>query len=205
MTVAEVEQVIREMGPVEGDSRSPGSAESGSESSGGTDAAQGRGAPKGTAARRHLYQIREGAMVSGVCSGIAAYFDVGVTVVRMVLVLLAIITWGLWVLAYLVMMFVIPCAETSEQRAAAHGWPFNAEELIGRARRHYAQSNDGRRWRCEECAARHFARLAAARVAQAVRSCAVLAAPGARLSASLGRGPYRRAVRAMRRTFWAGF
>src|SRR5581483_5489156 len=51
-----------------------------------------------------------------------------------------------WILIYLVMMFVIPYAQTSEQHAAAHGWPFNAEELIARAKAHYAEFKNSSRW-----------------------------------------------------------
>ena len=156
VTAEEIAQVIRDMGPVDGSS--------GSQSQGAEDTehrAEGQSQPgeaNAQAARKRLYQIREGAMISGVCNGIAAYFDADVTVVRVIFVLLAIITWGLWVLAYLVMMFVIPYAETSEQHAAAHGWPFNAEELIGRARQHYAQFSDAREWRRRARAARRFDR-----------------------------------------------
>ena len=156
VTAEEIEQVIRDMGPVDGSSGSPSQAAEDAE-----DRVHGTDRPdsaRGPAARKRLYQIREGAMISGVCNGIAAYFDADVTVVRVIFVLLAIITWGLWALAYLVMMFVIPYAETSEQHAAAHGWPFNAEELIGRAKQHYAQFSDAREWRRRARAARRFER-----------------------------------------------
>jgi phage shock protein PspC (stress-responsive transcriptional regulator) len=156
VTADEIAQAIREMGPVDGSSGAH------SEAPGDTaQRAAGAGeesAAKGPAARRRLYQIREGAMISGVCNGIAAYFDADVTVVRVIFVLLAIITWGLWALAYIVMMFVIPYAETSEQHAAAHGWPFNAEELIGRARQNYARFSDARQWRRQLRAARRYER-----------------------------------------------
>ena len=42
---------------------------------------------------------------------------------------------------------MIPSAETSEQRAAARGEPFNAQELIDRAKKNYAQFTGGRDWR----------------------------------------------------------
>ncbi|HUN28003.1 MAG TPA: PspC domain-containing protein [Steroidobacteraceae bacterium] len=136
VTEEEIEQVLREMGPVDGGEEAQGSAAPGE-----TSGARARDSS------RRLYQIREGAMVSGVCNGIAAYFDVDVTIVRVAFVALAILSWGAWILAYIVMMFVIPYAETSEQRAAAHGWQFTAQELIDRAKRHYAEFKDGQQWR----------------------------------------------------------
>jgi phage shock protein PspC (stress-responsive transcriptional regulator) len=101
-------------------------------------------------APRRLYQIREGSFISGVCNGLAAYLNIDVSVVRILFVVLAIVTGGVWILVYIAMMFVIPYAETSEQHAAAHGWPFNAEELIGRAKAHYAAFKDGGQWRRQQ-------------------------------------------------------
>ena len=98
-------------------------------------------------APRRLYQIREGAVFSGVCKGLAAYLNIDVAIIRALFVLLVLLTGGVWILVYVVMMFVIPYAQTSEQHAAAHGWPFNAEELVARAKAHYAQFREnGSKW-----------------------------------------------------------
>jgi phage shock protein PspC (stress-responsive transcriptional regulator) len=86
-------------------------------------------------------------MISGVCNGIAAYFGIDVTIVRVVFVALAIITGGAWILAYIVMMFVIPYASTSEEHAAAHGLAFNAQLLIERAKKQYTSFKNDARWR----------------------------------------------------------
>ena len=86
-------------------------------------------------------------MLCGVCNGLAAHFNVDVTVVRIIFVVLAVLTKGAWILAYFVMAFVIPPANTSEEHAAAHGLPFSAQELIDQAKKHYAQFKDGREWR----------------------------------------------------------
>ncbi|MGH8149958.1 MAG: PspC domain-containing protein [Steroidobacteraceae bacterium] len=153
VTGAEVEQVIREMGPVDGSAGEPSSTEPGADGAETRPGAQSSpgAAPsdsaKGPAAPRRLYRIHEGAMIGGVCTGLAAFFDIDVTVVRVILVLVAIVTWGLGGLAYLLLMFIVPYARTSEQHAAAHGWAFNAEELIDRAKQHYAEFKDGRHWR----------------------------------------------------------
>jgi phage shock protein PspC (stress-responsive transcriptional regulator) len=140
----EMEGVLKEMGPVQSDTAAAG----------GAPGAEAHPDPAGTAANaargpapRRLYQIREGAMISGVCAGMAAYFNVDVSIVRIAFVVLAVLTGGLWVLVYLAMMFVIPFANTDEERAAAAGAPFNAQEVIDRAKRHYAQFKDEHEWR----------------------------------------------------------
>lgn len=137
---AEIRQIVAEMGPV-GDSspEDPASAT-------GDGMAHNASRPAADAPKR-LYQVAEGAMISGVCNGIAAYFNVDVTIVRVVFVLLALLTSGLWVLIYLLLMFIIPFANTFEERAAAQGMPFNAQQLIEQAKRNYAAFADGKRWK----------------------------------------------------------
>jgi phage shock protein PspC (stress-responsive transcriptional regulator) len=137
VTAAEIETIIREMGPVE----TPESTAEGGTSAG-TDTekpAADKVAPK------RLYQIREGALLSGVCNGIAAFFGIDVTVVRVVFVILTFATFGAWILAYLIMSIVIPYADTPEDRAAAYGLRLKAQELLGQANLHRASAL--REWR----------------------------------------------------------
>jgi phage shock protein PspC (stress-responsive transcriptional regulator) len=148
VTAAEVDQIIREMGPVDG---TGGAGASGGDNAAGAASSDGG---KGSGAPRRLYLIHEGAMLAGVCAGIAAYLHLDVTIVRIVFLFLALVTRGGFGLAYLVLAFVIPPADTSEERAAAHGQPFNAQELIDRAKKKYASFAGGhdwrRRWRREQ-------------------------------------------------------
>jgi phage shock protein PspC (stress-responsive transcriptional regulator) len=115
----------------------------------GATTSQGHTAAPGETPRR-LYQIREGSVFSGVCKGLAAYLNIDVSVIRILFVVLAVVTGGVWILVYIVMMFVVPFAETSEQHAAAHGWPFNAEELIARAKTHYEAFTASEKWRRQQ-------------------------------------------------------
>jgi hypothetical protein len=63
-------------------------------------------------------------------------------------VLLLFLSGGLIAIAYLVLMFVVPTANTAEERAAARGLPFNAQELVDQAKRHYADLQEShQRWR----------------------------------------------------------
>jgi phage shock protein PspC (stress-responsive transcriptional regulator) len=57
---------------------------------------------------KQLVQIREGALVSGVCNGVAAHFGVDVTLMRVIFVVLAIVTSGAFLFVYAAMMFLIP-------------------------------------------------------------------------------------------------
>jgi phage shock protein PspC (stress-responsive transcriptional regulator) len=134
LTRAEIDQVIA-AGPSQ--STASGAASDASTNAGAT--AQGA---TGNAPRR-LYLIREGAMIGGLCNGIAAYFDIDVTVVRVVSVLLAFLTGGIAGLIYIVLIFVVPYASTYEERATAHGLPFNAQLLVERAKQKYHQFAQG--------------------------------------------------------------
>ena len=134
VTGAELKQVIAEMGPVD-----PGLNESAAGSGTGPSPQAG----SAEAAPRRLYQISEGALVSGVCNGFAAYLSIDVTIVRMVFLALVLLTGGLALLGYVVLMFLVPYANTSEERAAAHGLPFNARMLVERAKQKYAEFTHG--------------------------------------------------------------
>jgi phage shock protein PspC (stress-responsive transcriptional regulator) len=142
----EIEQVIREMGPVDSgpgsgaplDDGPPGTAAPGSGGGGGAAA----GAQTGTTAPKRLYQISDGALISGVCKGIAVYLDVDVTLVRVLFVAAAVLTGGLAILLYILMMFIVPYANTLEEQAAARGLPFNARVLIEQAKLKAAQLAD---------------------------------------------------------------
>jgi phage shock protein C len=55
-----------------------------------------------------LVRSRQGRMVAGICAGIAEYFGVDVTLVRVIVAAIAVITGGAGVLAYLVAWAIIP-------------------------------------------------------------------------------------------------
>jgi phage shock protein PspC (stress-responsive transcriptional regulator) len=164
VTVEEITLALQEMGPVEAGAAGPGAAAG---AQGTTDTAAGGGADPhtdaagaqgpqapgatpaaaGAGATRHLFRIREGEMVGGVCNGLAAYFAFDVTVVRLIFVLASVFSGGVGAIVYIVMMMVVPVAETAEQMAAAHGKPFSAEELIGRPKGPQAGFAAGHHWR----------------------------------------------------------
>lgn len=56
---------------------------------------------------KRLYRINEGKIIAGVCGGIAEYFNIDPTVVRLVWALLCCFAGG-GVLAYIIAAFIIP-------------------------------------------------------------------------------------------------
>lgn len=56
---------------------------------------------------KRLYRSRKDVMICGVCGGIAEYFDIDPTIVRLIAVVM-IFGWGSGLLAYLVGAIIIP-------------------------------------------------------------------------------------------------
>jgi phage shock protein PspC (stress-responsive transcriptional regulator) len=59
-------------------------------------------------ASKVLLRPRDGRMLAGVCAGVADYFALDVTLVRVIWAVVAVITGGAGVLAYLVAWIIIP-------------------------------------------------------------------------------------------------
>lgn len=135
VNAAEMARVLAEMGPVEGEAKGDEAPR--------TDGG-GYAGP-----RRRLYRIKDGANIAGVSTGMAAFFDIDVNIIRLLWIVAALFTSGAAVLVYIAMMFLVPSAHTSEEWAAAHGVPFNAQEVIDRAKREYSRftEENGGDWR----------------------------------------------------------
>jgi phage shock protein PspC (stress-responsive transcriptional regulator) len=132
VSALEVEQILREIGPVDSEAASPQPT-----------TAQPAAHP------RRLYQIREGAMLSGVCNGLAAYFNLDPTIVRVAFVVSAVLEMAItddppWmtVMVYVLLVFLVPYAKTSEQLAAAQGTsegiPYKVQEVVERVKAKFA-------------------------------------------------------------------
>ena len=120
---ADMKKIIAAMGPVQED------AEAKHDDAG----AQNTSAPK------RLYTLKEGAVLGGVCNGLAAYFNIDVTIMRLLFVVLAFATSGFWILIYFIAMIVIPEAKTPEQKAELRGERFTATDVLDRAKKKYAE------------------------------------------------------------------
>jgi phage shock protein PspC (stress-responsive transcriptional regulator) len=137
----EVAAALSELGPVEADSAAAANPGAGGAGGPGTAAGQERPASASGTPRR-LYRIHDGAMIAGVCNGIAAYVNADPTFVRLAFVLLTML-WGTGVLVYLVMAIVVPEAQSPEEKAAASGTPSTAQEFIRRAKQGYYEAMKG--------------------------------------------------------------
>ncbi|HSQ69195.1 MAG TPA: PspC domain-containing protein [Steroidobacteraceae bacterium] len=92
VTLAELEPSLEEIGPVQ----SPGAASF--------------AAPPPRDPARALQQVSEGAVISGVCQGLARYFGLDVTLLRIFAVLLVFLSGGGMILVYLALMLLLPYA-----------------------------------------------------------------------------------------------
>lgn len=62
--------------------------------------------------RRKLYRIKEGQALAGVCTGLAAYSDISIDLVRWVFFFGILLSGGLLLVAYVIVMFFLPVVAT---------------------------------------------------------------------------------------------
>ncbi len=58
--------------------------------------------------QKRLYRSTRNKMICGVCGGIAEYFNIDPTLVRLGVVLLSLTNWGTGILAYFICAVIIP-------------------------------------------------------------------------------------------------
>ncbi len=79
-------------------------------------------------ATKKLFLDVENRKLGGVCAGLAAYFDIDVTIIRIVFLALLIAGgFGFWL--YLIIWIVAPKALTPAQKCEMRGWEPNAENM----------------------------------------------------------------------------
>ena len=77
---------------------------------------------------KKLYLDVDNRKLGGVCSGLAAYFDIDVTLVRIIfLALLLCGSFGFWL--YIIMWIVAPKAISPAQKCEMRGWEVSAENM----------------------------------------------------------------------------
>jgi phage shock protein PspC (stress-responsive transcriptional regulator) len=135
VTSAEIDRIIFEVGPGQ-PAAGAASSSSASSSTAGEPSSSTSSSGAGAAGPRHrrLYQISEGSMISGVCMGLAEFLHLDVTLIRIMFVLFALVTSGWGMLAYGVLMFVVPKVRTRAEASAGspatgstppHRWPWD--------------------------------------------------------------------------------
>ena len=64
---------------------------------------------------KRLYKVEQGKMIFGVCGGIAEYFNVDPSLVRIGWVVLSLITAGTGLLAYIIAAIILPTKSSIQQ------------------------------------------------------------------------------------------
>ncbi len=116
VTLAQLEPALAEIGAVQ----VPGGATAPEQS------------PRDSArdAARPLRQISEGAVVSGVCQGLARYFALDVTLLRVIAVLLLLATGGGMIPVYLALMLLMPYAPLETADAPLRWLPAKCRKFV---------------------------------------------------------------------------
>ena len=142
ITLAELEPILTEMGPV----TDPSSAQSHEQvrepeqeaaQAGHADHAEAHRAYREHRAeyvRPPLEQISEGALLSGVCMGLSRYFGIEVSLIRIAMVVLTLISAGLAIGLYLFLMFLLPYAPVDLDGTPIRRWPRKIRGWVERTR-----------------------------------------------------------------------
>ena len=126
ITIEHVEEVIQRMGKPEelfaGEEK-----HAGSEFSAATETTSGASDRK---FRKRLMRDPDDKMLGGVASGLAAYFGLDTTLLRLVMILLLIVSMTVPVtIIYIVLWLVLPLARTATDRLMMRGEPVNLENI----------------------------------------------------------------------------
>lgn len=133
VTAADVDAVISEMGSPadfgEGDNTHEATDET-------VDAKDTVSEPK-----KRLYRDTDNAIVAGIASGLARYFDIDPVIVRLIFVI-AIFFNGLGILAYIILWLVVPVATTTADKYAMRGERVTLKEITERVKKNIKSIED---------------------------------------------------------------
>lgn len=131
ITITDVEEVIARVGrpeEMEGASCDAGKDADAGESE--SVAGESGGEPhRSERVHRRLYRDPDNKLLGGVVSGLAAYTGWDVTLLRLLLLLLAICGYGSVALVYVVCWLIIPEAQTAAEKLSMRGEPITVENI----------------------------------------------------------------------------
>lgn len=78
--------------------------------------------------KKRFFRDGENSWIGGVCAGIAVYFNIPISLVRVLMVILC-ANFGVGIIIYFILWFVIPQAETTADYLRMHGKPVNYENI----------------------------------------------------------------------------
>jgi phage shock protein PspC (stress-responsive transcriptional regulator) len=122
VTLAELEPALDEIGSVQAPGAGPATASSSS--------TMRETPPSPSLPSRSLQQVSQGAVISGVCLGLARYFSFDATMLRIVAVLLLFGTGGAMVLVYFGLMLLLPYAPLELGGARVRWLPAKCRALM---------------------------------------------------------------------------
>jgi phage shock protein PspC (stress-responsive transcriptional regulator) len=76
---------------------------------------------------KRLYRDPDNKTIAGVCSGLGHYFNVDITLMKIIFLILLFTTFGFWI--YIVIWIVTPEAVTPAQKCEMRGMPATAENM----------------------------------------------------------------------------
>jgi phage shock protein PspC (stress-responsive transcriptional regulator)/membrane protein implicated in regulation of membrane protease activity len=83
---------------------------------------------QGPDAPKRLFRDEKNGMIAGVCSGLAAFFNIDAVVVRLIFILLTLI-WGWGILLYILLWIIVPPAKTGSDRLKMRGKAVTVDNL----------------------------------------------------------------------------
>ena len=84
--------------------------------------------------KKRLYRDTDDAIIAGVASGLANYFDIDPVIVR-ILFVISVFFNGLGILAYIILWLVVPAAETATQKYAMRGEKMTVAQITERVKK----------------------------------------------------------------------
>jgi phage shock protein PspC (stress-responsive transcriptional regulator) len=140
---SDMDAILKEMGTIEDEGGEEAAQDEPNASASTEQPRDHAGGPQG---KRRLYRLPDGAMIAGVCNGLGAHFSIDPAIVRVLFIIAAVVTHGFAIIGYVVLMFVIPAPVTPEEWAKAHNAPFNAQDVIERAKSEYQTFAEHNHW-----------------------------------------------------------
>lgn len=68
------------------------------------------------ATKKTLYRLPKQGKIAGVCAGLADYFDMDVTLMRVLFVVAAFVTGGFGILLYIILAIILPVSSGSKSK-----------------------------------------------------------------------------------------
>ncbi|MCH5231206.1 MAG: PspC domain-containing protein [Muribaculaceae bacterium] len=94
--------------------------------------------------RKRMFRDPQNAMLGGVCSGLAYYFNIDVTILRLITILLFFLSATIVAVAYIILWIVLPVASTPLQRMQMMGEDTTVENIGRNVTGNFQDHNDAR-------------------------------------------------------------